>query len=86
MQNKAAKEVDPMNNHQPEMTQEYNVTDANEYSEVQQEDQNPFGPKLWCNKNRPLELVIGNPSTPLRTRKQMIDEFLHSAFISHIKP
>ncbi|XP_073153100.1 uncharacterized protein [Henckelia pumila] len=37
-------------------------------------------------KTHPPSLVIGNPSAPLRTRCQMINEFKHAAFISHIEP
>ncbi|XP_073033862.1 uncharacterized mitochondrial protein AtMg00820-like [Primulina eburnea] len=37
-------------------------------------------------KYHPLELVIGNPTAPLRTRKQMIDEFMHAAFVSQLEP
>ncbi|XP_073153354.1 uncharacterized protein [Henckelia pumila] len=37
-------------------------------------------------KTHPPSLVIGNPSAPLRTRGQMINEFMHAAFISHIEP
>ncbi|KZV33746.1 protein phosphatase 2a, regulatory subunit [Dorcoceras hygrometricum] len=35
------------------------------------------------NKNHPSNLVIDNPTAPLRTRGQMIDEYFNYAFISH---
>lgn len=40
---------------------------------------------LWS-KNHPPELIIGNPSARLATTKQMINEFMHDAFISELEP
>ncbi|XP_073120043.1 uncharacterized protein [Henckelia pumila] len=52
----------------------------------QQENTDQLGPNYRWSKNHPPKLVIGNPSAPLRTRGQMINEFIHAAFISHIEP
>ncbi|XP_073129102.1 uncharacterized protein [Henckelia pumila] len=52
----------------------------------QQENSDQLGPNYRWSKNHPQKLVIGNPSAPLRTRCQMINEFIHAAFISHIEP
>lgn len=46
---------------------------------------NAFGPCYqWC-KNHQLELVIRNHLARLKTRKQLIDELLHDAFISQLE-
>ncbi|XP_073302961.1 uncharacterized protein [Primulina huaijiensis] len=37
-------------------------------------------------KSHNPSLVIGNPATPLRTRRQMINEYMHAAFISQDEP
>ncbi|XP_073137180.1 uncharacterized protein [Henckelia pumila] len=42
--------------------------------------------RLKWSKKHPFSSVIGNPTTPLRTRGQMIKELLHAAFISQEKP
>ena len=46
----------------------------------------PLGPDLRWNKNHPPELVIGNPSSSVRTRKQILEKFSNSTFISQIEP
>ena len=46
----------------------------------------PLRPDLRWNKNHPPELVIGNPSSSVRTRKQILEQFSNSAFISQIEP
>ncbi|XP_073300494.1 uncharacterized protein [Primulina huaijiensis] len=53
---------------------------------IQTTESNTYGPCLRWKKNHPLELVIGNPTAPLRTRNQMINEFIHAAFVSQIEP
>ncbi|XP_073304120.1 uncharacterized protein [Primulina huaijiensis] len=53
---------------------------------IQPTESNTYGPCLRWKKDHPLELVIGNPTAPLRTRHQMINEFMHAAFVSQIEP
>ncbi|XP_073294588.1 uncharacterized protein [Primulina huaijiensis] len=43
---------------------------------------NPF---VW-RKSHPPSLIIGNPTVPMRTRRQMINEYMHAAFISQDEP
>ena len=45
-----------------------------------------LGLGLRWNKNHPLELVIGNPSSSVRTIKQILESFSNSAFILQIEP
>ena len=54
----------------------------------QQADQlvDPLGPVYRTNRNHPLELVIGSPSAPVRTRNQINTDSFNSAFISQIEP
>ncbi|XP_075486456.1 uncharacterized protein LOC142526068 [Primulina tabacum] len=60
------------------IVQEDNITQPTE--------PNSYGPCLRWKKEHPLELVIGNPTATLRTRNQMINEFMHAAFVSQLEP
>lgn len=44
---------------------------------IKMQDTNLLEPCYWWNRDHPPELVIGNLAAPLRTRRQMFDEFLH---------
>ena len=46
----------------------------------------PLGPDIRWNKNHPSDLVIGNLSSSVRTRNQILENFSNSAFISQIEP
>ncbi|XP_073153011.1 uncharacterized protein [Henckelia pumila] len=50
------------------------------------QDTNLLRPCLRWSKDHLPGLVIGNPIAPLRTKNQMINELLHAAFISQLKP
>ncbi|XP_075483671.1 uncharacterized protein LOC142523824 [Primulina tabacum] len=76
---------EPEDNQQTQNTQ---IEEELEHEEeiIQPTELNPYGPCLQWKKDHPLELVIGNPTTPLRNRNQMINEFMHAAFVSQIEP
>ncbi|XP_073133517.1 uncharacterized protein [Henckelia pumila] len=38
------------------------------------------------NMNHPQDLVIGNPSNPVKIRGQVLNLFMHSSFISQVEP
>ncbi|XP_075475051.1 uncharacterized protein LOC142505820 [Primulina tabacum] len=73
---------EPVNHHQPKIIQIDEKMMEQEDTTAQPTEANPYG----RNKNHPLEQVIGNPTAPLRSRKQMIDEFMHASFISQLEP
>ncbi|XP_075486323.1 uncharacterized protein LOC142525925 [Primulina tabacum] len=69
----------------PEIIQMEEETLVQENEITQPTEPNPYGPYLKWKKDHPLELVIGNPIAPLRTRNQMMNEFMHAAFVSRIE-
>ncbi|XP_075478913.1 uncharacterized protein LOC142519768 [Primulina tabacum] len=71
-----------------QQTQNTQIEEALEQEEeiIQPTELNPYGPCLQWIKDHPLELVIGNLTAPLRTRNQMINKFMHAAFVSQIEP
>ncbi|XP_075492388.1 uncharacterized protein LOC142530438 [Primulina tabacum] len=73
---------------EPEDIQQTHMEVALEREEgiIQPTELNPCGPCLQWKKDHPLELVISNPTAPLRTRNQMINEVMHAAFVSQIEP
>ncbi|XP_073153180.1 uncharacterized protein [Henckelia pumila] len=70
-------EEQPIDNEIPTNTEHHDVQD-------QQENTDHLGPYYRWSKTHLPSLVIGNPSAPLRTRGQMINELMHAAFISNI--
>ncbi|XP_075483738.1 uncharacterized protein LOC142523890 [Primulina tabacum] len=77
---------EPENNYQPQNIQMEEEAPEQENDINQPTEPNPYRPCLRWNKDHPLELVIGNPTAPLRTRNQMINEFMQDAFVSQIEP
>ncbi|XP_073119702.1 uncharacterized protein [Henckelia pumila] len=57
----------------------------NQDDQDQQGNTDKLGPSYRWSKIHPPNLVIGNPSAPLRTKGQMINELMHAAFISQIE-
>lgn len=45
-----------------------------------------FQPNYRWSKAHPPSQVIGNPSALLRTRRQIINEYMHASFISQMQP
>ncbi|XP_075483619.1 uncharacterized protein LOC142523772 [Primulina tabacum] len=90
-ENPTAQEQTQQVNEREDNQQPQNI--QNEEGALEQEEEiiqptklNPYGPCLQWKKDHQLELVIGNPTAPLRTRNQMINEFMHAAFVSQIEP
>ncbi|XP_075478862.1 uncharacterized protein LOC142519719 [Primulina tabacum] len=74
------------NNYQPQNIPMEEEAPEQENDINQPTEPNSYGPCLRWNKDHPLEQVIGNPTAPLRTRNQMINEFMQAAFVSQIEP
>lgn len=45
-----------------------------------------FRTKLQVKQNSPSLLLIGNSSTFMRTKRQMINEYVHVVFITQLEP
>ncbi|XP_075521594.1 uncharacterized protein LOC142554801 [Primulina tabacum] len=73
---------------EPEDIQQTQMEVALEQEEeiTQPTELNPYVLCLQWKKDHPLELVIGNPTAPLRTRNQLINEVMHAAFVPQIEP
>lgn len=83
--NQASDQFEQVNDHQLEISQLESAETSNEDQYTQYQDPKPFGYSLPLNNNHPLEMVIYNSTTPLITRGQMLDEFMHSVIISPLE-